>query len=72
MFSISNGVRQGGPILFTVYMNDLLADLEKQGIGCYWKHHFDGDVCYADDIALIAPSSSALRLMLQSVQVVTF
>ena len=68
-FSISNGVRQGGvlsPILFTVYMDDLLADLEKLGIGCYWRHHFAGAVCYADDIALIAPSSSALRLMLQT------
>ena len=68
-FSISNGVRQGGvlsPILFTVYIDDLLLELEKQGVGCFWKHHFAGAVCYADDVALIAPSASALRLMLRA------
>ena len=68
-FSISNGVRQGGvlsPILFTIYIDDLLIELEKQGIGCFWRHFFIGAVCYADDIALIAPSQSALQLMLRT------
>ena len=68
-FSISNGVRQGGvlsPILFTIYIDDLLVELEKQGVGCFWRHFFVGAVCYADDIALIAPSQSALRLMLRT------
>ena len=60
-FSVSNGVRQGGmlspiPILLTVYIDDLLFELEKSGVGCYWNHHFVGAVCYADDIALLAPS----------------
>ena len=67
-FSVSNRVCQGGvlsPILFTVYIDDLLLELEKQGFGCYWNHHFAGAVCYADDVALIAPSASALRLMLR-------
>ena len=68
-FSISNGVRQGGvlsPILFTIYIDDLLLELEQQGIGCYWNHIFAGAVCYAEDIALIAPSPSALRHMLKT------
>ena len=68
-FSVSNGVRQGGvlsPILFTVYIDDLLLELEKNGVGCYWNQHFVGAVCYADDIALLAPSPSALRLMLST------
>ena len=54
-FSISNGVRQGGvlsPILFTVYIDELLQQLKQLGVGCFWKHHFIGAVCYADDIAL--------------------
>ena len=36
------------------------------GVGCFWNHHFAGAVCYADDVALIAPSASVLRLMLRA------
>ena len=68
-FGVSNGVGQGGvlsPILFTVYIDDLLADLQKNGVGCFWNNHFAGAVCYADDIGLLAPSSSALRHLLST------
>ena len=68
-FGVSNGVRQGGvlsPILLTVYIDELLLELEKAGVGCYWRHHFVGAVCYADDVALLAPSPSALRLILDT------
>ena len=68
-FSVSNGVRQGGvlsPILFTVYVDDLLTELEKKGVGCYWNNHFVGALCYDDDIALLAPSPAALHLMLDT------
>ena len=58
-FSISNGGGVLLPILFTIYFDDLLLELERAGIGCYWCHHFVGAVCYADDIALLAPASSA-------------
>ena len=37
--------------------------MEKKGVGCYWNQHFAGAVCYADDIALLAPSP---RLMLST------
>ena len=63
----SNGVRQGGvlsAILFTIYIDDLLGDLCKVGVGCHWDSLFAGAVCYADDLVLLAPSPSALRIML--------
>ena len=33
-------------------------------VGCYMGCEFAGVVCYADDLALLAPSPSALRIML--------
>ena len=40
--------------------------LEKEGVGCYWRHYYTGAVCYADDVVLLAPSPSALRHMLKT------
>ena len=68
-FSVSNGVRQGGvlsPILFIVYIDELLIRLQSQAVGCHWSYYFAGAFGYADDIVLLAPSASALRLMLNT------
>ena len=67
-FLTSNGIRQGGvmsPLLFCVYMDVLLLELEKVGIGCRIGRHFYGALCYADDITLCAPSVNGLRQMLK-------
>ena len=51
------------PILFTVYIDDLLLGLHQLGahVGNFWNQHFVGaPVCYADDVALLAPSPNVL------------
>lgn len=42
------------------YIDKLLLELRQQGVGC---SHFAGAYAYADDLAILAPSVSALRQM---------
>ena len=68
-FHVSNGVRQGGvlsPVLFSVYVDGLLCKLRDSGVGCHLGCEFVGSVCYADDLALLAPSPSALRIICEN------
>ena len=51
--------------MFTIYIDDLLAELEKTGVDCFWNHHFVGAVCYADDVALLAPSGNSQEILSQ-------
>ena len=51
--NVSNGVRHGGvlsPIIFIVYMDELLQRLQKQDIVCHIGTIFMGALCYADDL----------------------
>jgi len=67
-FLVSNGDKQGGvisPILFCVYIDDLLLRLSSSAVGCYVGLHFVGALAYADDIVLLAPTPYALRILLQ-------
>ena len=64
-FPVANGVRQGGaPILFTLYMNDLLMDLKRLGVGCFWDGFLVGVFCCADNIVPLAPFPSSLRILI--------
>ena len=68
LFSTSNGIRQGGvisPILFCVYLDELLLRLENQGIGCCIGKHFYGAISYADDLTLLSPTITGLNDMLR-------
>ena len=68
-FDVTNGVRQGGvlsPLLFSVYVDELLEKLKNKGIGCSIDHIFTGALGYADDIILICPSVTAMNEMIET------
>ncbi len=59
-FSVLNCVKQGGvlyPVLFAVYIDDLLKRLSKSGMGC----KFMGAVSFADYIKLLTPMCKGLK-----------
>ena len=67
-FTISNGVKQGGvlsPVLFSIYLDQLIVQLRLLGMGCYMNGLFTGVFIYADDITLLAPSRASMVLMLE-------
>ena len=66
-FSVRNGVRQGAvssPILFSVYINDLLLLLKQAGLGCHVGTFFLGCLGYTDDLLLLSASRSGLQAIL--------
>ena len=67
-FPINRGVRQGcplSPILFNLFINDILNKCEKYGVSIGPKRCCGG--LFADDIVLIAPSRKNLQKMLSLV-----
>ena len=67
-FGIVNGTRQGSvlsPGFFGVYIDDLLLELRRSGVGCHIGGRFFGAAGYADDIILLAPCRSAMSQMIK-------
>jgi len=71
-YTALNGVKQGAvlsPIVYCVYVDDLLLILSKAGVGCFIGLHFVGALAYADDLVLLAPNASAMRNVLLYVKI---
>ena len=70
-FYANNGVKQGGvlsPILFCVYMDNVLKQLIDLDLGCHTGSVFCAVFAYADDIVLFSPSITALQTILNVCQ----
>ena len=67
-FSVENGMRQGGnlsPLLFNVYIDELLCELRKLPIGCQVGKCAVNVLAYADDIVLLSPTREGLQTLVQ-------
>ena len=70
-FSILSGVRQGGvgllsPVLFCVYIDDLITDLKLSRYGANVGNIFAGCLLYADDIVLLSPTCHGLQKLINA------
>ncbi len=66
-FTSTNGVCQGGiisPLMFTMYMEEVIKELKASGIGCHIGHEYLGCLGYADDLKLMCPGIKGLQKMI--------
>ena len=67
-FNMRNGIRQGSvlsPHLFSVYVDELHYALSNSKVGCHLGESPMNNLSYADDLALMAPSTAALNDLLK-------
>ena len=63
-----NSVKQGAvlsPVLFSMYLDQLISQVIHIGMGCYMNDLFTALFIYDDDINLLAPPRASLSLMLE-------
>ena len=67
-FGAANGVKQGGilsPILFCLYIDELLIRINDSGLGCHIGHLSYAGLGYADDVTTLAPSMNASQKLMK-------
>ena len=68
-FRLLAGVRQRGvlsPFLFAVFIDSVVEKIKLTGVGCHYFSVCLSVFLYADDTLLIAPSVSALQILLSA------
>ena len=68
-FYLMRDVRQGGvlsPLLFSVYVNDMIQKLCDKSLGCYVCDVCCGCVMYADDLIPVSASVNLLQRMIDT------
>ena len=69
-WKLGNGLRQGGIVsafLFCYYIDSTLEMINNMTVGCNLMGYKTNMICYAQDIILLAPSSSGVQTMLNNV-----
>ena len=67
IFDVCCGVRQGGvlsPVLFAIYVDDIIVELKSSQEGCSIGGLYLGCVMYADDLLLLSASLTTLQRMI--------
>ena len=65
-FTACNGVKHEAvvsPILFSVYIDGFFEKLEESGVGCHIGNHYTGGIGYADDLTILTPTRSGLKVL---------
>ena len=65
-FGVRSGVREGNiilPLIFSLYINDLVSLLKSEGYDCYLGNVYVGCLLFADDIMLLSASMRQLQCM---------
>ena len=60
-FSVLNGVRQGSPMLFNIYVDDLSSPLSSSKVGRIFGDQVINHISYVDDLVVFCPSSKGLQ-----------
>ena len=71
-FKCTNGIRQGSvisPVLYCLYMDQLINRLQGVGIGCWIGLNFYGCLSYADDMTLLCPTVTGLQKMIKTCEI---
>lgn len=66
-YKISSGVRQGGvlsPVLFNLYVDDVLIELQRSQLGCVIKGNVLNSFMYADDLIILSVLVSDLQRLI--------